>query len=168
MVDHLKDKVVIVTGAAGGFGRLISTKAAGRGARLVCADIDSSGAEETVASIEADGGVASAHVVDVTDLGAMKTLAEDAVTRHQAIDVMVNNAGTMPLAFYADHEAAYAAWDRCIDINFKGVLNGIVAVYDQMIAQGRGQVINLSSIYGNYPVTGAAVYGATKAAVNFL
>ncbi len=74
----------------------------------------------------------------------------------------------MPLAFYSDHAAAYAAWSRCIDINFKGVLHGIIAVYDQMIAQGCGQVVNLSSIYGNYPVVGAAVYGATKAAVNFL
>jgi len=81
---------------------------------------------------------------------------------------MVNNAGVMPLALYADHVAAADAWDRCIDINFKGVLHGIIAVYDQMIAQGRGQIVNISSIYGNYPVAGAAVYGATKAAVNVL
>ena len=81
---------------------------------------------------------------------------------------MVNNAGVMPLAFYADHADAGAAWERCIDINIKGVLNGIVAVYDQMIAQGRGHIVNLSSIYGNFPVAGAGVYGASKAAVNFL
>ncbi len=60
------------------------------------------------------------------------------------------------------------AWERCIDINFKGVLNGMVAAYDPMIEQGRGHVINISSIYGNYPLKGAAVYGATKAAVVFL
>ena len=53
---------------------------------------------------------------------------------------MVNNAGTMPLAFWADHEAALDAWNRCIDINLKGIMNGIVAVHDQMISQGRGQV----------------------------
>jgi len=74
----------------------------------------------------------------------------------------------MPLAFYADHEAAADAWDRCIDINIKGVLHGIIAVHDQMISQGRGQVVNISSVYGNAPVGGAAVYGATKAAVNVL
>jgi NADP-dependent 3-hydroxy acid dehydrogenase YdfG len=84
------------------------------------------------------------------------------------VDVMVNNAGVMPLAFYADHGEALGAWHRCIDINIKGVLNGTVAVYDQMIEQGRGHIVNLSSIYGNFPVVGAAVYGATKAAVNFL
>jgi NADP-dependent 3-hydroxy acid dehydrogenase YdfG len=81
---------------------------------------------------------------------------------------MVNNAGTMPLAFFADHEAAADAWNTCIDVNFKGVLHGIMAVHDHMIAQGRGHVVNLSSIYGNFPVAGAGVYGATKAAVNFL
>jgi NADP-dependent 3-hydroxy acid dehydrogenase YdfG len=74
----------------------------------------------------------------------------------------------MPLAFYADHARALEAWQRCLDVNVKGVLHGIVAVYDQMLAQGRGHVINLSSIYGNAPVAGAAVYGASKAAVNFL
>ena len=81
---------------------------------------------------------------------------------------MVNNAGVMPLAFYADHAQALPAWERCIDINVKGVLYGIVAVHDQMIRQGSGHVVNLSSIYGNFPVAGAAVYGASKAAVNFL
>jgi NADP-dependent 3-hydroxy acid dehydrogenase YdfG len=81
---------------------------------------------------------------------------------------MVNNAGVMPLALYSDHAEAAEAWDRCIDINFKGVLHGISCVHDQMLRQGRGHVVNISSIYGNYPVAGAAVYGATKAAVNVL
>ena len=81
---------------------------------------------------------------------------------------MLNNAGTMPLAFYADHANAREAWERCIDINIKGVLYGMLAVHDTMIAQGRGHVINVSSIYGNYPVVGAGVYGATKAALNLL
>ncbi len=98
----------------------------------------------------------------------MRALADHAVEHHGAIDVMINNAGIMPLAYYADHRDAADAWSRCIDINIKGVLHGTIAVYDQMIAQGRGHVINLSSIYGNYPVAGAGVYGATKAAVNVL
>jgi len=85
-----------------------------------------------------------------------------------AIDVLVNNAGIMPLAFWADHAIAAEAWSRCIDINFKGVVNGIAAVHDQMIKQGRGQVVNISSIYGNVPVAGSAIYTATKAAVNIL
>src|SRR5580700_10816710 len=98
----------------------------------------------------------------------MTGLAALAVETYSAIDVLVNNAGIMPLAFFADHSAASEAWDRCIDVNLKGVLHGISAVYDQMIAQGRGHVVNISSIYGNAGVEGAGVYSATKAAVTAL
>ncbi len=98
----------------------------------------------------------------------MQALVQRAVDTYGGVDVFINNAGIMPLAFYADHADAASAWDRCIDINIKGVLNGIMAVYDQMISQGRGHVVNLSSIYSNFPVAGAGVYGASKAAVNVL
>lgn len=168
MPDHVAGKSIVVTGAASGFGRLVSENAAARGARITCADIDGEGLAEVVAGIEAAGGVAQAVSADVTDMGQMKALARAAVDAYSRIDVMVNNAGVMPLAFFSDHEAALERWQRCIDINIKGVLHGMVAVYDQMMAQGRGHVINLSSIYGNAPVVGAGVYGASKAAVNFL
>ena len=168
MTDNIGGKSIIITGAGSGFGRLVAQASAARGARLVCADINQEAVEQTAATIRDQGGQAIAIVADVTQIGPMRDLAARAIEAHGAIDVMINNAGIMPLAFFADHDAAFDAWDRCIDINFKGVLNGIVAVYDQMMAQGRGHVINLSSIYGTHPVIGAAVYGATKSAVNFL
>ncbi|HWA60574.1 MAG TPA: SDR family NAD(P)-dependent oxidoreductase [Caulobacteraceae bacterium] len=164
MSDHVAGKAIIVTGAAKGFGRLVCEMATARGARVLALDVDAAG----LADLAAAGAAAATRIADVTDLSSLKAAAAEAVQRFGAIDVMVNNAGVMPLAFYADHAAATEAWSRCIDINIKGVLNGIVAVHDQMIAQGRGHVINLSSIYGNFPVAGAGVYGATKAAVNFL
>lgn len=168
MTDHIEGKTIVITGAAGGFGRLVARKTAARKARVVAADVDETEVRATVRSITEAGGDAEAVVTDVTRLSDMRELARRAVERFGAIDVMVNNAGTMPLALYSDHTAAAEAWDRCIDVNLKGVLHGIMAVYDQMTAQGRGHVVNLSSIYGNYPVAGAAVYGATKAAVNVL
>jgi NADP-dependent 3-hydroxy acid dehydrogenase YdfG len=168
MTDHVAGKVVVITGAASGFGRLLSLKAAARGARVVGGDVNAAGLAETAAQVAAAGGEMATSVTDVRRLADVQALAHTAVERFGAIDVMVNNAGTMPLGFYADHAAATDAWDRCIDINVKGVLHGILAVHDQMLAQGRGHVINLSSIYGNFPVIGAAVYGATKAAVDFL
>jgi len=166
--NHVAGKVLIVTGGAGGFGRLLCEKAAAQGAKIVCADIDEAGLAETCAALEASGAQCIGLRADVTRMEDMNALAAAAVERFGRIDVMVNNAGIMPLAFYRDHAQALGAWDRCIDINIKGVLHGIIAVHDKMIAQGVGHVINLSSIYSNFPVAGAAVYGASKAAVNFL
>lgn len=168
MDQPIKNRVVVVTGAGGGFGRLISQKCAALGAKIVCADINEEGLAATLAHVTEAGGQGIAQRTDVTSLADMQALAAKAVDEFGAIDVMVNNAGTMPLAFYRDHAQAMGAWDRCIDINIKGVLHGIVAVHDQMLSQGRGHVVNISSIYGNFPVEGAAVYGASKAAVNFL
>lgn len=166
--DHVKDKVVIVTGAASGFGRLIAQMTAARGARVVAADVDEAGLKALSADIEDAGGRSVHRRTDVTDRADTNELATMALETFGAIDVLVNSAGTMPLAFCADHAAAAEAWDRCIDVNFKGVLHGIAAVHDQMISQGRGHIVNISSIYGNAPVVGAGVYGATKAAVNVL
>ena len=168
MTDHVEGKVVVVTGAASGFGRLVAQKVAARGAKVVAADIDIEGLDATAGAITDAGGHVVHRRTDVTDRADVFGLADFAVESFGAIDVMVNNAGVMPLAFYADHAQAADAWDRCIDINFRGVLNGITAVHDQMIAQGRGQVVNISSIYGNTPLAGSAVYTATKAAVNVL
>ena len=165
---HIADRVIVVTGAASGFGRLVAEKTAALGARVVCGDVNEAGLEETVAAVVAVGGEAMARITDVRSLEEMRSLIGAAVDRFGSVDVMINNAGIMPLAFFTDHAQAADAWERCIDINFKGVMNGIIAAYDQMIAQGRGHVVNLSSIYSNYPVAGAAVYGASKAAVNFL
>jgi NADP-dependent 3-hydroxy acid dehydrogenase YdfG len=168
LTNFIKDKVVVITGAGGGFGRLIAQKAGAAGAKLVCADIDETGLIETVRTVAAQGGTASHVVASVADLTQMKAVAAHTIETHGTIDVMINNAGIMPLAFFGDHEAAHDAWSRCIDVNIKGVLNGITCVYDQMMQQGRGHVVNISSIYGNFPVVGAGVYGATKSAVNFL
>jgi NADP-dependent 3-hydroxy acid dehydrogenase YdfG len=168
MENYVEGKVIIITGAAGGFGRLVAQKTASLGAKIVAADVNEGELEATCASISAEGGSALAVRTDVTSLAEMKALAEQAVSQFGAIDVMMNNAGIMPLAFFADHANAAEAWDRCIDINIKGVLHGIIAVYDTMIEQARGHIVNLSSIYGNAPVVGAAVYGATKAAVNVI
>lgn len=166
--SHLKDRVVVVTGAGSGFGHLIVGMAAARGAKVVIADIDGDATESVAKEIRDAGGEALAVTVDVRDLSQMRDLVASAVGAFGAVDVMVNNAGIMPLAFLADHESASEAWDRCIDINFKGVLHGISAVYDQMIGQGHGHIVNISSIYANAGTPGSGVYSATKAAVAVL
>ena len=137
-MSRLDGKVAVVTGAAGGFGQLIAAMLRERGATAVGFDVRA-----------ADG----CRAVDAV------------VAEHGRVDVMVNNAGVMPLAFLADHARAADAWDRCIDINIKGVLHGIYAVHDHMVRQGGGHIVNIASIYGNAGIAGAAVYSATKAAV---
>lgn len=166
--SHIHDRVVIVTGAGSGFGALTSELLASLGAAVVAADVDAEAVTATVAGITEAGGRAEAVTADVTSRDDMDRVAAVAVERFGAIDVLVNNAGVMPLAFFADHGIAAQAWDRCIDINVKGVVNGIAAVYDQMIEQGRGHVVNISSIYGNRGTAGSGVYSATKAAVAVL
>lgn len=166
-MEYMRGKVVIVTGAGSGFGSLVASKAAALGSAIVCTDINAQALDRVVEDIRAAGGKALASVADVRSIDDLRATVEGALERFGRIDVLVNNAGTMPLAFMADHAQALDAWDKCIDINLKGVINGTAAVYDQMLRQGSGQIVNVSSIYGNHPVVGASVYGATKAAVNY-
>ncbi|CAB3906037.1 MULTISPECIES: SDR family oxidoreductase [Achromobacter] len=168
MSDYISGKTIVITGAGGGFGRQVAQQAAARGALVTCGDIDADAAAETVARITAAGGRAQALAADVRILDDLRGLVGASVQRYGSIDVMLNNAGIMPLAFVADHSRAYDAWMRCIDINMRGVFNGMIAAHDAMIFQGRGHFINISSIYGDFPAVGAAIYGATKAAVNFM
>jgi NADP-dependent 3-hydroxy acid dehydrogenase YdfG len=135
------------------------------GASVVATDVNGAAAQETADAITSAGGRAEAVEADVTVKEQMDHVAHVAVERFGAIDVLINNAGVMPLAFFADHALAWQAWDRAIDINIKGVVNGITAVYDQMISQGRGHIVNLASIYANQGTAGSGVYSATKAAV---
>ena len=162
---HMEGRVVVVTGGGGGFGRLIGELCAGRGAKVVLGDVDGAAAEAAAAAITEAGGEAEGVAVDVRDRGQVEALVARAVERFGAVDVMVNNAGVMPLAFFRDHQQAGDAWDRCIDINLKGVLHGITAVHDRMVEQGRGHVVNIASIYANAGTAGSGVYSATKAAV---
>ena len=163
--SYLDGKVVVITGAGGGFGRALARQTAARGANVVALDVDADAAAATARAVIDGGGAGIGLAVDVTRRDELESAVAAAVDRFGRVDMMVNNAGVMPLAFFADHAAAADAWDRCIDINIKGVVNGIAAVYDQMIRQGRGHVVNISSVYGNRGTPGSAVYSATKAAV---
>jgi NADP-dependent 3-hydroxy acid dehydrogenase YdfG len=167
MSNYVKDKVIVITGASSGFGRILAAKTAGMGAKVVCGARNEAKLKELADEIKAKGQILEYVRTDVTDKAQVKNLIDFAVKTFGRVDVLVNNSGTMPLAFFSDHERALESWENCIDVNIKGMLYGIVAVYDQMIAQGQGHVINLSSVYGNGPVVGSAVYGLTKYGAGF-
>ena len=167
-MSNIEDRVILITGAASGIGRLLASQAATRGASVIACDISEEALNTSVGDIVENGGKAIAIRADVTDCDDMHAAVKAGVEKFGRLDVLVNNAGIMPLAFFADHAKAGKAWSRCIDINVKGIVNCISAVHDQMIDQGKGHIVNISSIYGNYPTSGGTVYGASKAAVNYL
>lgn len=166
--NYVEGKVIIITGASSGFGKLTAKRAAELGGKIVLAARSEEKLKETVAEIKAAGGEASYIVTDVAKKDDVFAMAKFAVDTYGRIDVLVNNAGTMPLAFFSEHEQALDKWEQCIDISIKGTIFGISAVYDQMIKQGQGQVINVSSIYANFPVAGAGVYQVAKMGVQYL
>ena len=166
--NYVEGKVIIITGASSGFGKLTAKRAAEMGGKIVLAARSEEKLKETVAEIKAAGGEASYIVTDVAKKDDVFAMAKFAVDTYGRIDVLVNNAGTMPLAFFSEHEQALDKWEQCIDISIKGTIFGISAVYDQMIKQGQGQVINVSSIYANFPVAGAGVYRVAKMGVQYL
>ena len=166
--NYVEGKVIIITGASSGFGKLTAKRAAEMGGKIVLAARSEEKLKETVAEIKAAGGEASYIVTDVAKNDDVFAMAKFAVDTYGRIDVLVNNAGTMPLAFFSEHEQALDKWEQCIDISIKGTIFGISAVYDQMIKQGQGQVINVSSIYANFPVAGAGVYQVAKMGVQYL
>jgi NADP-dependent 3-hydroxy acid dehydrogenase YdfG len=166
--NHVAGKVIVITGAGRGLGRALAEMTAAMGGRVLACDVDGTAATATADAIIGGGGEAVAVRADVTRRADLDDVVRTAVERWSSVDVLVNNAGVMPLAFFSDHATAAGAWDRAIDINLKGVLNGICAVYDQMLRQGRGHIVNISSIYGNAGTAGSGVYSATKAAVGVL
>ena len=168
MKNYVEGKVIIVTGAGSGFGKLISEKAAAMGAKVVCSDINEESVKAVADSLKAKELDAVSIKSDVTIMEEVDAMVQFAIEKFGRVDVLVNNAGIMPLAFFSDHKDACKAWDKCIDINLRGVVYCMSAVYDQMVEQGQGHIINISSIYGNSPVVGAGVYQATKVACRFV
>ena len=166
--NYIKDKVIIVTGASSGFGKYTAMKAAELGGKVVLAARRDNLLKEICDGIREKGGEASYIKTDLRDQRQVEDMAQFAIDTYGAIDILVNDAGTMPLGFLSQHKFAMQAWEECIDTSIKGTLYATAAVYDQMIKQGHGHVINVSSILGNYGVAGGAVYNLSKASVRIM
>lgn len=156
-------KVVLITGASSGIGEATARLLARKGLQVVLGARRTDRLETLVSEIRAKGGTAEYHALDVTNLEDMQAFVGFAKETFGRIDVIVNNAGVMPLskleALKTDE------WNRMIDVNIRGVLHGIAASLPVMQQQGSGQVINMSSIGGHAVSPTAAVYCATKFAV---
>ncbi len=162
-MSEIENKVVIITGASSGLGEATAKRLAASGAKLMLAARREDRLKELVAAIAKSGGTATYQVTDVTDRAQVEALAKETLSTYSRIDVLINNAGLMPLSPL--DQVKVEEWDRMIDVNIKGVLYGIAAVLPIMRQQKSGHVINLSSVAGHKVFAGSAVYCATKYAV---
>ncbi|GGJ80896.1 SDR family oxidoreductase [Pseudomonas matsuisoli] len=157
------DKVVLVTGASSGIGEGIARELGAAGAKLLLGARRTDRLETVVDEINAAGGEAEYQRLDVTDARDVAAFAEAARQRWGRVDVIVNNAGIMPLSPMAAMKTD--EWDRMVDVNIKGVLNGIAAVLPEFTKRGSGHVVNIASVGALTVSPTAAVYCATKYAV---
>jgi len=165
-MDNIAGKTVVITGASSGIGAAIARRLAASGAAMVLGARRTDRLDALVAEIEAAGGKALAVAADVTGPDSMEALVAAAVARFGRIDVLVNNAGIMPISRLDILDIN--AWDAMIDTNIKGVLYAIAAALPRMKAQKSGHIIAISSVAGHKVNGGSAVYAATKHAVRVI
>jgi hypothetical protein len=158
----LTGRVAVVTGGARGIGRATTEALLRAGCSVAIADCDALTARSAARDLSTEGRVL-AYALDVTDLAAFKALVTRVEEELGHVDILINNAGIMPLGGFLDLDPSV---DRAqIDVNLYGVINGMRAVLPGMVGRNRGHVVNIASVAGRIPVPHASVYAATKHAV---
>lgn len=160
---RLKDRTAVITGAGSGIGRAAAIRFAEEGAAVVVTDIDEATGRAVVEEIKANGGTAEFRELDVRDGSAFEATVRDIADTRGRLDVLVNNAGIAHLEPLV--ETSVEQRDELIDVNVNGVWNGCRAVLPLMKRDGRGSIINVSSVGGLLGSPNLATYSATKAAV---
>jgi NAD(P)-dependent dehydrogenase (short-subunit alcohol dehydrogenase family) len=160
MRDSLQGKVVVVTGGARGIGLATAHALAARGARVVIGDLDADGARSAAKEV---GTAAVGMPLDVTDHPGFTEFLDTVERELGAIDVLINNAGIMPVALLPDEvdETTY----RILDINVAAVIHGTREAMRRMVPRGSGHIVNVASVAGKVGVAAGATYCASKFAV---
>lgn len=166
MNKAIASKIVVITGASSGLGAQAALHLAEQGATVVLGARREDRIRALAEEIIAKGGTALAVETDVTDRASVQNLVDTAVRTYGRIDVLLNNAGVMPLSPLENLRVD--EWDLMIDVNIKGVLYGIAAALPHMKAKKSGHIINVSSVAGHRVLENSAVYSATKFAVRAL
>lgn len=159
-MNYLQNKTAIVTGASSGIGAATVQALLDNEVNVVAVAENAEQLNAFVEPLKSNGHNISAFVADVTDLEAMKTMAEFAKDTYGSVDILVNNAGLMLFSYWED--VAVTDWNSMIDVNIKGYLNGIAATLPTMMQQKSGQILNMASVAGHQVDAAAGVYSATK------
>jgi 3-oxoacyl-[acyl-carrier protein] reductase len=159
-VNRLKDKVAIVTGSSSGIGKAIALRFGAEGAKVVVTARRMTLCEQTVVQIANAGGEAWAVQTDVTDERQVERLIEEAVNRYGRLDILVNNAGVIAGGRLA--ETTTKSFDEVMNVNLRGTFFCCRAGFKQMLKQGGGIIINMSSVAGLQAWAGTGSYSVSK------
>jgi len=159
-MDYFKDKVAVVTGGASGIGRALCKQLGSIGAEVIVADINTEDARKVASALIEAGGRSEAVYLDVTQMKDVQKIVDETAFRYGRLDFMFNNAGIFIIgeAYDMKHEH----WNRIMDTNFRGVVNGTAAAYPLMVKQGFGHIVNISSWSGLMPMAFSAAYAAAS------
>lgn len=163
-MEELNEHVAVVTGGASGIGEGLAKRCAREGMRVVVADLEAAPAEKVAETIRKDGGAAIAVATDVSNPDAVNALADATWNEFGACHLLCNNAGVLNHRDLAD--SSVQDWQWILGVNLMGVVHGVQAFAQRMIAQGEGgHIVNTGSIAGLYPLAGMGIYSTTKFAV---
>lgn len=160
MALELNGRVVAITGAARGIGLATARQLAAAGATVALGDVDSAAVDDAVRQV---GGAGTSHVVDVRYEDSFRSFLDDVIAAHGALDVLINNAGIMPVGPLVEETTAEAR--RMFDINVHGVLIGMKLAVPLLAGRPGARIVNLASYAGKLAVPGQVSYAGTKAAV---
>lgn len=162
-MTEIKGKVAVITGAGSGIGRALALQLAESGAKLALSDMDTLGLAETVRQVEQRGAEVHSQALDVTQREEVFVYADTVAEHFGVVNLVFNNAG---IAYTGEVEVMpLKDFERVMDVDFWGVVNGTKAFLPHLIASGDGHVVNISSLFGLLAIPGQSAYNSAKFAV---